>query len=164
MVVNQQFPHTIRQAPIQLPEEALQQLYAMLEKMNVCARELESITQAEYEAIRQINADQIMRLGDQRIMAHQCLALLEQECRQLLQQYDIAADLSLSEVIDMYAGEQATKLQALRRNLYDRMLKVDQDSQDNRLRLHAAYSVSSSILQGLGLSQPEHTYKRRTTG
>ncbi len=152
------------QKAVELPNKALEQLHIILEKMNVCAREMEKITQAEYEAIRQLNGDQIMGLSDNRITAHQCLSQLEQECRQLLTQYDIASDLSLSVVIDMYAGKQASKFQALRRNLYDRMLKVDQESQDNRLRLHAAYNVSSSILEGLGLTQSEHTYKRRTTG
>jgi len=152
------------QKVVELPANALQQLHIILEKMNVCAREMEKITQAEYEAIRQLNADHIMGLSDNRITAHQCLAQLEQECRQLLKQYDISNDLSLSVVIDMYAGKQAAKFQALRRNLYDRMLKVDQESQDNRLRLHAAYNVSSSILEGLGLTQPESTYKPRTTG
>jgi len=157
--------HTVSsQAAVVLPTKALQQLHIILEKMNVCAREMEKITQAEYEAIRLLNADQIMSLSDNRITAHQCLAQLEQECRELLKQYDIANDLSLSVVIDMYAGKQAAEFQALRRNLYDRMLKVDQDSQDNRLRLHAAYNVSSSILEGLGLTQSEQTYKRRTTG
>jgi len=152
------------QKVVELPANALQQLHIILEKMNVCAREMEKITQAEYEAIRQLNADHIMGLSDNRITAHQCLAQLEQECRQLLKQYDISNDLSLSVVIDMYAGKQVAEFQALRRNLYDRMLKVDQESQDNRLRLHAAYNVSSSILEGLGLTQPESTYKPRTTG
>ncbi len=155
--------HTQNSA-IELPLTALEQLHSLLEKMNVCARELESVSQSEYEAIRQLDADRIMQLTDHRIKAHQCLAQLEKECRQLLSRYNVSSDLSLSVVIDMYAGSQAAKFQALRRNLYDRMLKVDQHSQENRLRLHAAYSVSTTILQGLGLTQPEQTYKRRTTG
>jgi len=158
MVIHTQNP------AIELPLTALEQLHSLLEKMNVCARELETVSQSEYEAIRQLDADRIMQLTDHRITAHQCLAQLEKECRQLLLRYNISSDLSLSVVIDMYAGSQAAKFQALRRNLYDRMLKVDQHSQENRLRLHAAYNVSSSILQGLGLTQSEHTYKRRTTG
>ena len=164
MVMHQTSIQTLSHPFTELPAEALQQLYDLLEKMNVCARELESITQAEYEAIRQINADQIMQLSDHRISAHQCLGQLEVQCRELLKQYEIDTELSLSVVIDMYAGSQAAEFQALRRNLYDRMLKVSQDSQDNRLRLHAAYSVSSSILQGLGLIQSEQTYQRRTSG
>jgi len=164
MVNHQSSIPSLSQPLVQLPDSALQQLHDVLEKMNVCARELEKITQAEYEAIRQINADHIMQLSDHRISAHQCLAQLEAQCRELLKQYDIADDLSLSVVIDMYAGAQVVEFQALRRNVYDRMLKVDQDSQDNRLRLHAAYSVSSSILQGLGLTKAEHTYQRRTNG
>jgi len=149
---------------IELPVKALEKLHGILDKMNVCALELEKIALAEYEAIRQLDADVIMESSDQRITAHQCLARLEQECLQLLGNYNISSELSLSVVIDMYAGSQVAKFQSLRRNLYDRMLKVDQSNQENRLRLHAAYNVSSTILQGLGLSQEEHTYDRRTTG
>jgi len=152
------------QGLIVLPVKALEALHSVLEKMNVCALELEKIAQTEYEAIRQLDADKIMQSSDQRITAHQCLAQLELQCRQLLDSYDISSEFSLSVVIDMYAGMKAAEFQSLRRNLYDRMLKVDQSNQENKLRLHAAYNVTSNILQGLGLSQPEHTYKRRTTG
>ncbi|RLL55625.1 flagellar protein FlgN [Mariprofundus sp. EBB-1] len=149
---------------IALPANALEELHSVLEKMNVCALELEKIAQAEYEAIRHLDADQIMQLTDERIIAHQCLGQLEQQCRQLLDSYDVSRELSLSVVIDMYAGTKAAAFQSLRRNLYERMIKVDQSNQENKLRLHAAYNVTSNILQGLGLSQPEHTYNRRTPG
>jgi len=157
-------PMVATQIKQELPRNALDKLHTVLEKMNVCACELEKISQAEYEAIRLLDADKIMQMSDHRITAHQCLDQLEKECRELLRCYDISAELSLSVVIDMYAGDQAASFQALRRNLYDRMLKVDQHSQENRLRLHAAYNVSSSILQGLGLSTSEQTYKRSVSG
>jgi len=160
MVVNQ----ISSQNFTKLPAKALESLHRLLEKMNVCADKLESIAQSEYEAIRQLDAGQIMLMSEHRITVHQCLGQLEHECRQLLLRYEVSSDLALSVVIDMYAGAEASEFQALRRNLYDRMLKVDQHNQENRLRLHAAYNVSTSILQGLGLSQSEHTYKRRTTG
>jgi len=151
------------QGLIALPVNALEALHSVLEKMNVCALELEKIAQAEYEAIRHLDAEKIMQSTDQRVNAHQCLGLLEHQCRQLLDSYDISSEFSLSVVIDMYAGTKAAEFQSLRRNLYERMLKVDQTNQENKLRLHAAYNVTSNILQGLGLSKPEDTYKRRTT-
>ncbi|MDX8408343.1 MAG: flagellar protein FlgN, partial [Mariprofundaceae bacterium] len=64
----------------------------------------------------------------------------------------------------LYAGDKASGLQALRRNLYERIVFIDQRSQENRLRMHAAYNVSSAILQHLGLSQQEQTYSPRTSG
>jgi len=152
MVVNQQ------------PVSVMQQLHTLLEQMDVCAQQLEALTHDEYEAIRSLDAEQILHLGNQRIIAHQSLGQLEQQSRQLLIQHQISSQLGLSAVIDQYAGEQTTEFQALRRNLYERILRVDQKSQENRMRLHAAYNVSTTILQGLGLTQPEQTYHRRTAG
>jgi len=145
-------------------DEIMLQLGKLLEQMDRCAQELETITQCEYEAIRSLDAEQLMHIGNQRITAHQSLAQLEQQSRQLLAEYRVPSQQSLSSVIDMYAGEQTTAFQSLRRNLYQRMLRVDQKTQENRMRLHAAYNVSTTILQSLGLTQVEQTYHRRTAG
>ena len=69
--------------------------------------------------------------------------------------------LTLEIIIDLHAGKQTSDFQALRRNLYERIIKVDKNSQENHLRMHAAYNVSSSILQKLGLAKVEQTYGRR---
>jgi|GEM_PF-1645384 len=148
----------------EMSSNAMQKLQSLLEQMNVCARELESITQDEYEAIRSLDAEKILQMGDRRILAHQCLEQLEQQCRNLLTRENIPGQMTLSAVIDMYTGIDAMEFQALRRNLYERIVKVDQQSQENRMRLHAAYNVSTTILQSLGLSAAEQTYQRRTTG
>jgi len=145
-------------------DDLILQLGQMLEQMDVCAQELESITQQEYEAIRILDAEQIMQSGKQRLITHEYLVQLEQQSRQLLTQYQVPEQLPLSSVIDMYFDDQSTELQALRKNLYERILKVDQKTQENRMRLHAAYSVSTSILQSLGLSQQQQTYNRNTAG
>jgi len=138
------------------------QLGRLLEQMDARAQELETITQHEYDAIRSLDAEQLMHIGNQRIVAHQSLAQLEQQSRQLLAEHRIPDQQSLSSVIEMYAGEKTTIFQSLRRNLYERMLRVDQQTQENRMRLHAAYNVSTTILQSLGLAQVEQTYHRRT--
>jgi len=140
------------------------QLGRLLEQMDARAQELETITQHEYDAIRSLDAEQLMHIGNQRIVAHQSLAQLEQQSRQLLAEHRIPDQQSLSSVIEMYAGEKTTIFQSLRRNLYERMLRVDQQTQENRMRLHAAYNVSTTILQSLGLAQVEQTYHRRTAG
>ncbi len=145
----------------QLPASVMEQLYTLLEQMNICAKELELITEEEYKAIRALDADQIIAQTDRRALAHQALAQLEQQCRDLLRQHHISDDISLEVIIDMNAGERSEDLQSLRRNLYERMVRVDQRSQENHMRMHAAYNVSTNILQQLGLSQPEQTYSRR---
>jgi len=147
-----------------LSTNTMLKLRSLLEQMNTCACQLESITQNEYEAIRSLDAEQILHMSEQRILAHKCLEQLEQQCRNVLIKQGISSDLSLAAVIDMYAGIDASDFQSLRRNLYARIIKVDQQSQENHMRLHAAYNVSTTILQSLGLSTAEQTYPRRTTG
>ena len=73
----------------------------------------------------------------------------------------IDSNQSLEAIVNLSTNLQATDFQALRRNLYERLIRIDQRTQDNRLRMHAAYNVSSSILQQLGLFQPKQTYSRR---
>ncbi|OIO69843.1 MAG: flagellar protein FlgN [Zetaproteobacteria bacterium CG1_02_53_45] len=145
----------------QLSGDVLLQLRTLLEQMNVCAHELEKITQGEYEAIRSLNAERIIALSDHRIVAHQALAQLENSCRELMSRQGVDQSLTLEIIIDLHAGKQASDFQALRRNLYERIVKVDKSSQENHLRMHAAYNVSSSILQKLGLAKVEQTYGRR---
>jgi len=145
----------------QLSSTVMQELRYILEQMNTCALALEEITKKEQEAIHILDADRVMSLTDRRVNTHQQLAQLEAECHALLKQQGIPADMTLEVVIDMYAGTQAADFQALRRKLYERIMFVDQNSQENRLRLLAAYNVTSTILQQLGLSQNNNnTYNR----
>ena len=144
----------------QLSSTVMQELRYILEQMNVCALALEEISKKEQEAIHVLDSDRIMVLADRRVEAHQKLAHLETECHALLKQQGIPGDMTLEMVIDMHGGADAPDLQAIRRKLYNRVLSVDKGSQENRLRLLAAYSVTSTILQKLGLSENKSTYNR----
>ncbi|WP_231368624.1 flagellar export chaperone FlgN [Mariprofundus ferrooxydans] len=147
----------------QLPPHTMSELHTLLTKMDACARELEVVTNAEHDAIRMLDGDQIMALTDRRITVHQCLATLEQDGRTLRIRAGIPDDMTLEVLIDVFAGNQAGEFQALRRNLYDRMIHIDQQSQENSMRLRAAYNVSSTLLQHLGLVQQKQVYDRTAT-
>jgi len=147
-----------------LSAAVLSSLDDLLQQMNACAQHLELVTQEEYEAIRSIDGERVLALANDRVACYQAFGELEQSCRQLLARQQLPEDLGLEAVIDMYAGSKAYELQALRRNLYERIVHIDKRSQENRLRMHAAYSVSSAILQQLGLSQKEQTYSPRSVG
>jgi len=144
----------------QLSSTAMQELRYLLEQMNTCALALEEIGKKEQEAIHLLDSDRVLQLSERRVNAHQQLGELEKECHGLLRRQNIPADMTLEVVIDMYAGTQAADFQALRRKLYERIMVVDQSSQENRLRLLAAYNVTSTILQKLGLTQNSTTYSR----
>jgi len=139
----------------------MRQLHHLFEQMDACAQELESATQCEYEAIRNLDAEQIMLMAERRIISHQNLLQLEQQCRTLLAESGMDDRQSLEVILDLNEDQQAADFQALRRKLYERIMRIDQRTRDNRLRLHAAYNVSSTILQHLGLFQPRQTYNRR---
>lgn len=144
----------------QLPAKTLADIRDFLNKMDACARELEIVAGKEYEAIRMVDGEQILALTDQRIVIHQCMARLEQEGKGLLARAGVPAEMSLEVLIDMVAGEKTAEFQALRRKLYERMIRIDRQSQENSLRLRAAYNVSTTILQHLGLVQKDQTYGR----
>jgi len=144
----------------QLSPQTMADLGDLLARMDACARELEHIATREFEAIRMLDSEQIMSLADQRIVAHQCLAGLETASRALLARAAVPEDMSLSILIDLFAGAKKSEYEALRRNLYERMEHIDRQSQENNLRLRAAYNVSSNILQKLGLIQHDQTYGR----
>jgi len=146
----------------QLSGETMQQLRAMLEQMNIYALALEEISKQEQEAIHVLDSERIMQLSERRVAVHQQLGAVEAECHGLLKRKGIDDDMTLAMVIDMYTGTQAAEFQALRRKLYERIVHVDKCTQENRLHLLAAYNVTSTILQGLGLSQNENTYSRST--
>lgn len=144
----------------QFSSSVMQEFRYLLEQMNVCALALEEIGKKELEAIHILDSDRVMQLTDRRVATHQQLGQLEEECHALLKQQGIPADMTLEVVIDMYAGVQASNFQALRRKLYERIMHVDKSSQENRLHLLAAYNVTSTILQQLGLTKSQSTYSR----
>jgi len=148
MVITKLSPHT------------LSELHELLTRMDTCARELEAVASDEYEAIRMLDDERIMGLTDRRIMVCQCLVRLEEDGKALRARAHVPGEMSMEVLINLLAGKQAAELQALRRNLYERMIHIDRQSQENSLRLRAAYHVLSSILQRLGLVQKEQTYGR----
>jgi len=146
------------------PESTLQKLRMLLSQMDSAARDLEEISQQELDAIRTLDGDAVLRLTDQRIIAHNLLGSLEKECRQMMSKEGVADDLTLEVIIDMHAGSHSNEFQSLRRKLYERVSRVENRSAENRMRMIAAYNVSSNLLQQLGLTQKEQTYGRRNAG
>lgn len=147
-----------------LSETLMRRLQQMLRQMDELARQLEAVTRAEYEAIRNMDGEKVLALADERVACHRALSALERDCRELLDQHGIDASMSLEAVIDLYAGADAGELQALRRNLYERILHVDRQGEENRIRMHAACNVSAAILHHLGLGHAEQTYGPRAGG
>lgn len=144
----------------QLSESTLTQLRELLGQMYDTTLKLDEIMQQEVAAIRVLDGDTIIRLADEHIMIHERLATLEQMCKTLLAREGVAADMPLQEAIELYAADQAADLQALRLKLREKVEATELTSEETRMRMLAAYNVSSNVLQLLGLTQSEQTYGR----
>ncbi len=136
----------------------LNTLQELLERMNEHANVLESIIVKEQEAAHQFDGDALIGLMEQRIHAYGELAELEERCKALLIAHGASEDMTLEAFIDLYAGSEKTQFQSLRRELYERMLHVEKGNSDNRIRLHAAYDVTTNVLKHVGVMKQKQTY------
>lgn len=139
----------------------VEQLRALLRNMDACARNIEQISGREQQAAHQFDADALGQLSELRALSHQALAEMEKQTRKLLTRCGAPSDMPLGAFIDMHTPQGQEELQALRRNLYTRMLHIRETGDDTRLHLKAAHEVSVGILQHIGAIEPKQTYARR---
>jgi len=141
----------------------LEELDGLLSNMDACARNIEQITERERDAARHFDAESLTQLSVLRSQSHQVLMDMEGQCRELLAQYHVPEDMPLSVFIDLFStdhmyAERANKLQALRRSLYARMMRIDKASEESRIHLKAAFDVTIGVLQHIGAVEPQQTY------
>ncbi|OIQ03921.1 MAG: hypothetical protein AUK36_01700 [Zetaproteobacteria bacterium CG2_30_59_37] len=147
------------------PEHAAE-LCSLLRNMDACARNLEQIGERELLAARHLDADTLSQLADLRARSHQAMQAMEAQTRKLLARCGAPPEMSLSTFIDLHTPEDAdndtiNELQALRRNLYQRMLSVHASGNESRLYLKAAHDVAVGVLQHIGAIETKQTYGPR---
>ncbi|MFQ5518681.1 MAG: flagellar export chaperone FlgN [Mariprofundus sp.] len=128
-------------------------------QMNAIAENLELVIKQERDAVRRIDGDSLVELCERRAQCHQLLTGLEQECWALLKTSGVPEEMTIEAFIELYAGADAMYFQALRRNLYERMAHIERDNAENYIRLHAAFDVTSSVLQQIGVEKSSQTYE-----
>jgi len=133
-------------------------LQDILQRMDATCRRLEQVVLDEQKAVHLFDTEALIRLTKIRHDCHQELQELETACRDVVRQYDFPDDMSLEAFIDVYLQDAAPGLQALRRKLYQRLAGLNRSNEDNRLRLRAAYDVTSGVLQNIGLLKSKSTY------
>ena len=133
-------------------------LHDILQRMEASCRKLEEVVLGEQKAVRQFDTAALIELTNIRHACHQELQELETACRDIVRQHNFPDELSLETFIDIYLQDAAPNLQALRRKLYQRLANLNQSNEDNRLRLRAAYDVTSGVLQNIGLLETKNTY------
>jgi len=147
------------------PEHAVE-LVNLLRNMDTCARNLEQISERELQAAREMDPDTLTQLADLRARSHQAMQAMEAQTRKLLARCGAPPEMPLSTFIDLHTPEGAdgtiNELQALRRNLYRRMLHVQAAGNESRLHLKAAHDVAIGVLQHIGAVETRQTYGPRT--
>ena len=133
-------------------------LEGLLLRMNEVAEELEIIVQQEREAVREFNADLLVALTERRAFSHRVMGDLETRARSLLVSGGAPESMTIEAFIDFYAGSDAPRFQSLRRDLYERMTRLERDNAENFIRMHAAYDVTNSVLQHIGVVESKQTY------
>ncbi|MES0371900.1 MAG: flagellar export chaperone FlgN [Mariprofundaceae bacterium] len=136
----------------------LNTLQELLERMSLSANTLEEIIVQEREAARQFDGDALLALMDKRVEAYSKLTELEEKCKALLITTGASENMTLEALIDLYAGTDKLRFQSLRRELYERMLRVEKGNTENRIRLHAAYDVTTNVLLNVGALEKKQTY------
>lgn len=139
----------------------LNTLQELLERMGQCANALEDIIVQEKEAVHHFDGDALAGLMDRRVEAYSKLAELEEKCKALLISSGTSENITLEALIDLYAGTDKPRFQSLRRELYERMLRVEKGNTENRIRLHAAHDVTTNVLLHVGAVEKKQTYGPR---
>lgn len=139
----------------------LKTLQELLERMGLCAAGLEEIIVQEQEAVRHFDGDALILLMEKRVDAYNELAELEEKCKTLLHASEASSGMTLEALIDLYAGSDKSRFQSLRRELYERMLRVEKGNTENRIRLHAAHDVTTNVLLNVGAVEKKQTYGPR---
>jgi len=150
-------------AMLMQPEQAAE-LAELLRNMDACARNIEQIDTRERLAARHLDADSLSQLSDLRARSHQAMSAMETQTRKLLARCGAPPEMPLSTFIDLHVTKHdqgANELQALRRNLYQRMMRVHEAGSETRLHLKAAHDVAVGVLQHIGAVETKQTYGPR---
>lgn len=133
-------------------------LLDLFKQMNACSIELERIAEQEQDAAKRLEADTLIKLSEERVKIYDAFSALENVCRSIVHEAGESNDMSLSTFIDLCAGSEAGKLQALRREAYQRLVRASNADKESLIYMHATYEATSSILQGVGMMEKKNTY------
>jgi len=137
------------------------QLESMLEQMNVCVQSMEGITAQELQAAHEFDGDALVCLAEQRARGQSKVVELESQCKRLLKQYDAPDHMSLEEFISAHVGDESRLLlQRKRQQVLTRMEEMHAATEENRIRLHAAWCVTVHVLQEVGAMPNQEVYGR----
>jgi len=147
---------------ITVTQTEIQNLSNMLTQMDDCSQNIEHIMQMEQQAVHSFDGDILEQLSDDRARCQSELVELESQCRRLLRKSGAQKEMSLKDFIDAYMQAEKVPLQRKRLKLLERMERVQQVSDEHRIRLHAAWHVTTHVLKEIGVLQVKESYAQET--
>jgi len=133
-----------------------EQLQTLFQQMQQVAEHMQTIIEDEQQALQHFNAEELTELLERRTRSQSTLAELESQCQRLLQAHNAPRDMRLEDFINQYVQGDHASLQAQRLQLSEYLQRIQDMLENNRIRLHAAWRVTSHVLQEIGaLPKPE---------
>ncbi len=133
-------------------EETLLQLDGSIEKM-------ERIIQEEREAAHLFAGEDLERLFDERARCQSTLVELESRCRRIMLKAGARMDTPLEQFMVEYVDADVQEsLQHTRVQVAGRLEAVREATEENKILLHAAWSVTTHVLHELGAMPVQDAY------
>jgi len=135
-------------------------IHSILTEMDDCICEQENIIIEEREAMHTFDALALTALVERRARSQSKLNELESQCYLLCDQVGHTTDKNnrMAYIIEHFTVSQTDELQDKRINLVRRMQALESDHIENHIRLRAAWNVTTSILQHIGVIETKSTY------
>ncbi|MDQ6953694.1 MAG: hypothetical protein Q9M15_09215 [Mariprofundaceae bacterium] len=130
----------------------------ILGRLDVAAKKMETIIQNEREAAHSFAGEALELLFDDRARCQSELVELESRCRRLMMKEGVPAETSLELFIDEYVETSKAELQVKRLGVLERLEQVRVATDENKILLHAAWSVTNHVLQEIGALPVQKNY------
>jgi len=139
-------------------QDMSQELNVILNQLNDAAQKMERIIQYERQAAHTFAGEALEQLFDDRARCQSEMVELESRCRRMMMKQGVAAETSLEHFIDVYMPTCREALQAKRLAVLERLENIRIETDENKILLHAAWSVTSHVLQEIGALPVQEQY------
>jgi len=131
----------------------------LLDGLQHVADEMSHIVQEERQAARVFAGEELERLFDARARCQSNLVELESRCRRIMMRLGMAKDMPLEQFIAEHIDvDMRDVLQAKRLSVLSCLEAVREATEENKILLHAAWSVASHVLHELGAVPERESY------
>jgi len=130
----------------------------ILGQLDVAAQKMEVIIQDEREAAHSFAGEALELLFDNRARCQSELVELESQCRRMMMKQGVPADTTLEYFIEKHVESSKEVLQTKRLGVLERLENIRVATDENKILLHAAWSVTNHVLHEVGALPIQESY------